>query len=59
MTATPTSLPGMNEVWLTPGEGGMLVSDDGRVEVEVPPGAVTRRTLLRYVAQPSVGELPP
>lgn len=58
-TPTPTALPGLDEVWLTPGEGGVLASDDGRIVVEAPPGAVTQRTLLRYVAQPPVGELPP
>ncbi len=48
----------MDEVWLTPGEGGLLLSADGRVQVEVPPGAVSRRTLLRYLPQPPVGETP-
>ncbi len=58
-TPTPTALPGLNEVWLTPGEGGELLSLDGRVEVDVPAGAVTRRTLLRYLPQPPGGEPPP
>ena len=59
-TPTPTATPGpgVDEVWLTPGEGGMLLSTDGRVQVEAPPGAVSRRTLLRYVPQPPVGETP-
>ena len=59
-TPTPTATPGpgVDEVWLMPGEGGVLMSADGRVQVEAPPGAVSRRTLLRYVPQPLVGETP-
>ncbi|MBK9095282.1 MAG: hypothetical protein IPM84_21490 [Anaerolineae bacterium] len=40
-------------MWLTPGEGGVLVSADGRVQVEVPPGAVSQPTQLRYRSLPA------
>ncbi|MBK7201816.1 hypothetical protein [Candidatus Amarolinea dominans] len=57
-TWTPTATPGPDEVWLTPGEGGVLLSADGRVQVEARPGAVSAPTLLRYTPQPLVGETP-
>ncbi|MGB3218206.1 MAG: hypothetical protein WBD79_12490, partial [Anaerolineae bacterium] len=57
-TATWTPTPGPDEVWLTPGEGGVLLSADGRVQVEARPGAVSQRTLLRYLPQPQVEETP-
>ena len=47
-----------NRVWATPGEGGWLRSEDGRVDLRAPAGAVAGRTELRYVAQASQG-LPP
>ncbi|MBK9092015.1 MAG: DUF11 domain-containing protein [Anaerolineae bacterium] len=57
-TPTPTATPGPDEVWLTPGEGGVLLSADGRVQVEARPGAVSAPTLLRYLPQPRVEETP-
>ncbi|MBK9232196.1 MAG: hypothetical protein IPO15_15435 [Anaerolineae bacterium] len=45
-------------MWLTPGEGGVLLSADGRVQVEARPGAVSAPTLLRYLPQPRVEETP-
>jgi len=48
--ATLTVQPAGNEVIVTPGQGGELRSADGRLYVQVPPGAVTRDTRLRYVA---------
>ncbi|MBK6562017.1 hypothetical protein [Candidatus Amarobacter glycogenicus] len=33
---------------MTPGEGGVLLSADGRVQVDARPGAVSAPTLLRY-----------
>ncbi|MCX7853452.1 MAG: DUF11 domain-containing protein, partial [Caldilineales bacterium] len=40
--------PRQNRVWATPEEGGWLRSEDGRVDLRVPAGAVPRRTELRY-----------
>ncbi len=50
--------PRQNRVWATPGQGGWLRSEDGRVDLRAPAGAVRGRTELRYTAQASQG-LPP
>ncbi|MEI2689426.1 MAG: carbohydrate-binding domain-containing protein [Anaerolineae bacterium] len=50
--------PRQSRVWATPGEGGWLRSEDGRVDLRAPAGAVARRTELRYVALAGQG-LPP
>jgi uncharacterized repeat protein (TIGR01451 family) len=46
-------LPPGEPVRLTPEEGGFLASPEGRVEVLVPPGAVTETLLLSYQAVPT------
>lgn len=46
--------PRQNQVWTTPAEGGWLRSEDGRVDLRVPPGAMMRRTELIYTAQPTL-----
>ncbi len=43
--------PRQNRVWATPGEGGWLRSEDRRVELRAPAGAVAQRTELRYAAE--------
>ncbi len=67
-TATPVVMasalvevapPRQNRVWATPGEGGWLRSEDRRVDLRVPRGAVGVRTELRYGAQTGLPELPP
>ena len=67
-TATPVVMasalvevapPRQNRVWATPGEGGWLRSEDRRVDLRVPRGAVGVRTELRYGAQAGLPELPP
>ncbi len=51
--------PRQNRVWAMPGEGGWLRSEDGRVDLRAPAGAVRGRTELRYTAQASQTNLPP
>jgi RHS repeat-associated protein/uncharacterized repeat protein (TIGR01451 family) len=46
--------PRQNRVWATPGEGGWLRSEDGRVDLRVSPGAVDRSTEFSYEAGHSV-----
>ncbi len=43
--------PRQNRVWATPGAGGWLRSEDRRVDLRAPGGAVARRTELRYAAE--------
>ncbi len=43
--------PRQNRVWATPGEGGWLRSEDERVDLRAPAGAVPQRTELRYAAE--------
>lgn len=60
VTATVTtlvSLPAADVAWITPA-GGMLRSLDGRVELHIPPGAVTKRTHFSYAPQPDLPNLP-
>ncbi|HRI55919.1 MAG TPA: hypothetical protein PK170_02365, partial [Anaerolineae bacterium] len=50
--------PRQNRVWATPGEGGWLRSEDGRVDLRAPAGAMPRRTELRYMVENSLPSLP-
>jgi RHS repeat-associated protein/uncharacterized repeat protein (TIGR01451 family) len=56
--AVEVAPPRQNRVWATPGEGGWLRSEDRRVDLRAPAGAVQGRTELRYAAQAGQG-LPP
>ncbi len=45
--------PRQNRVWATPGQGGWLRSEDGRVDLRVQPGAVDRSVDFSYAASSS------
>ena len=47
-----------DEVWITPEEGGWLRSNDGRVELRFPAGAVTERTRVSYSPATDLADLP-
>ncbi len=49
--------PRQDRVWATPGQGGWLRSEDGRVDLRAPAGAVQGRTELRYSLETNL-ELP-
>ncbi len=51
--------PRNNEVWVTPGQGGLLRSTDDRVLLRVPAGAVTGRVRVSYAPQADVPNLQP
>jgi len=49
--------PTADEAWITPAQGGILRSTDGRVLLRVPPGAVRGPVQLHYRSRPTFGGL--
>ncbi|HIC88033.1 MAG TPA: DUF11 domain-containing protein, partial [Anaerolineae bacterium] len=52
VTAVTILPPAHNEAWVTPAQGGWLRSEDGRIEIHIPPGAVPIRTHFIYAPLP-------